>query len=79
MNTSITALKFPRATGSTQTVGAAQPGPLRRFGMALWQALESVGRSRARRELALLADRWESARPELAAQLRTASLDSLRD
>ena len=78
MNTSINTMKFPRPTGINPAAAADHAGALRRFGGALWQFLESIGQSRARRELALLAARWESTQPELAAQLRAASLDSRR-
>lgn len=37
---------------------------------AVWTALESVGRARARRQLLQLAQDIQASRPELAAQLR---------
>lgn len=37
---------------------------------AVWTALESVGRARARRQLLQLAHDIQASRPELAAQLR---------
>ena len=73
MNVSINTLKFTRTAPAPRVSTSAQPGRLARWGNAVWLALESVGRSRARRELLLLADRWQSTRPELAAQLRAAS------
>lgn len=72
MNISITALKLKHGTPALQAPTSAQHARLVRWGAAVWQALEGVGRARARRELLLLADRWEAGRPELAAQLRAA-------
>lgn len=72
MNSSTTTLKFSHAAPAPRVSTPAQPGRLARWGTAVWQALEGVGRARARRELLLLADRWEAGRPELAAQLRAA-------
>lgn len=40
---------------------------------AVWTALESVGRARARRQLLQLAHDVQASRPELAAQLRQAA------
>jgi hypothetical protein len=76
MNTRFNALKFSQAPSAAQASGSAQPSRVRRFGAAAWQFLQAIGRARARREMLALADRWQSERPELAAQLRAASLDS---
>ena len=73
MNSSLNALKFPHAPATVRPSAPTQPGRLARWGAAVWHALEGVGQARARRELLILADRWETARPELAAQLRAAS------
>lgn len=72
MNSSINTLKFSHATPAHRMSTHALPGRLARWGNAVWQTLESMGRARARRELLLLADRWQSTQPELAAQLRAA-------
>ncbi len=40
---------------------------------AVWTALESVGRARARRQMLQLAHDVQASRPELAAQLRQAA------
>jgi hypothetical protein len=72
MNSSTNTLKFNHAASAPRVSTASQPAILARWGAAVWQALEGVGRARARRELLLLADRWEAGRPELAAQLRDA-------
>lgn len=76
MNSSVNALNFPHATVTARSSAPAQPGRLARWGMAVWRALEGAGQARARRELLILADRWETVRPELAAQLRAASRPS---
>lgn len=76
MNSSVNALKFPSASTAAASDSASQAGRLSRIGAAVWRALESIGQSRARRELLLLADRWAVGQPELAAQLR-ASCQSL--
>ena len=72
MNTAVSA----SVVGNThQPAMAAQGGraPLfRRFGAALWRALEAVGRSRANREVLDFADRCEAQQPELARELRAA-------
>ena len=73
MNSSINALKFPHAPATARQSAPAQPGRLARWGTAVWKALEGVGQARARRELLILADRWQTGQPELAAQLRAAS------
>ena len=73
MNSSVNALNFPHAPATARPSAPAQPGRLARWGTAVWKALECVGQARARRELLILADRWETGRPELAAQLRAAS------
>jgi len=73
-----TALKFTHATPSPRVstpIVASASGRLARWGAAVWLALEGVGRSRARRELLILADRWQAGQPELAAQLRAACRD----
>jgi hypothetical protein len=44
----------------------------RRIAVATWRVLESIGRSRANRELLDLADRYESLQPNLARELRAA-------
>jgi hypothetical protein len=75
MSSSLTASNFTRATPSPLTSAPAQPGRMARWGTAAWQALEGVGRARARRELLILADRWQAGQPELAAQLRAACRD----
>ena len=75
MNSSLNALKFPQVPGAGHSA-PAQPGRLARWVAAVWQALEGVGRARARRELLSLADHWESGQPELAAQLRAAASSS---
>ena len=76
MNSSFNALKLSRASSAAQSVGGTER--LGRFGAAVWQTLEAVGRSRARRELLSLADRWQSAQPELAAQLRASCREPAR-
>ena len=61
--------------------GATTHGPARvtlrdalaRIGRAVWRALEAHGRSRSRRELLYLADRWQANQPELAEEMRAAS------
>ncbi len=61
--------------------GAATHGPahltwrdmLARIGRAVWRALEAHGRSRGRRELLYLADRWQANQPQLAGEMRAAS------
>lgn len=62
--------------GTADLAAAAAPGervsPLKRFGAALWRALEAVGRSRAKRELLDYADKCEASQPELARELRAA-------
>jgi hypothetical protein len=75
MNTSSNALKLSHSAAPARASGPTQPGRLRRLGSAVWRTLETVGRVRARRELLALADRWESQRPELAAQMRAATND----
>lgn len=75
MNTSSNALKFSSIPAAASASGLSQPGRIRRFGTAVWQSLEAVGRLRARRELLELADHWQAQRPELAAQLRAATRD----
>ena len=72
MNTSFGTLKFHSPAVGTSAPASIQPSRLRAWGTALWAALEGVGRSRARRELLALAARWETTKPELAAQLRAA-------
>ena len=75
MNASINpSTLYPAAAGRAVS-GQDRPGRLSRWGTAVWQTLEAVGRSRARRELLALADRWQSRQPELAAQLRAACSD----
>ncbi|HSW08368.1 hypothetical protein [Aquabacterium sp.] len=66
--------------------GACQPAPgtaalstrpralLRRFAAATWRHLEAMGQARARHELQQLARRWETSHPQLAQQMRAASL-----
>ena len=44
------------------------------IGQSIWRALETSGQRRASHELRLLAERWEQHDPELAQQLREASL-----
>ncbi|HWP19114.1 MAG TPA: hypothetical protein VNO84_08295 [Burkholderiaceae bacterium] len=57
------------------TAAAATPtGARAGFGRALWAALESIGRQRARRELLLQAEIYRTSRPELAEALRRAAL-----
>lgn len=75
MNSSLTALKFTHATSASRFSTPAQAGRMARWGATVWQALEGVGRARARRELLVLADRWEAGQPELAANLRAACRD----
>lgn len=72
MNASTHSFKLYPAAAVSQISDPAQHGRLSRWGTAVWQTLEAVGRSRARRELLALADRWQSGQPELAAQLRAA-------
>ena len=54
-------------------IGCGAASALRQIGAALWRTLEAMGRSRARRELFILADQWELTRPDLAQQLREAA------
>jgi hypothetical protein len=75
MNTSSNALKLSQSTAPARASGPTQPSRLRRLGVTVWRTLETIGRVRARRELLALADRWESQRPELAAQMRAATND----
>jgi hypothetical protein len=72
MSSSLTALKFTHQVPSPLVATPTQAGRMARWGAAAWQAMEGVGRSRARRELLILADRWQAGQPELAAQLRAA-------
>ncbi|HEX5632139.1 MAG TPA: hypothetical protein VFX50_02890 [Gemmatimonadales bacterium] len=44
----------------------------RRAGRAAWSALAAYGEARARRDILLLAERWETIQPERAAALRAA-------
>ena len=78
MNNSFNTLKLSRASSAAQSVGGTERRWLGRFGTAVWQTLEAVGRSRARRELLSLADRWQFAQPELAAQLRASCREPAR-
>jgi hypothetical protein len=70
MNSSLNALKLPRAPAAAWASGLAPPSRVARFGAAVWRTLEAIGQARARRELLRLADRWETSQPDLAAQLR---------
>lgn len=74
MNISTRALNIPVIRGANATASpataSASPSRARRIATAVWRHLEAMGRSRARREMLILADRWALTRPELAAQLR---------
>lgn len=70
MNLSLNAIKLPLGLSAQATAQAAPPQRAAKFGATVWRFLENIGRSRARRELLLLADQWELTRPDLAAQLR---------
>lgn len=59
-----------RRTLSTPALGRGFSQTLKRSLRAVWSALESVGRARARRQLLQLARDVQASRPELAAQLR---------
>ena len=76
MNSSSTALKFSPVSHRLPAAASGQFGRWGRAGRAVWQALEAMGQARARRELLILADRWETTQPELAAQLRATGLNS---
>ncbi len=41
------------------------------WGLAVWEALEQLGRRRAERELLAQADRWRATNPTLARELRS--------
>jgi len=73
MNTSTRALTFPAIRGGAPNTSTRPSNRFRQFGAAVWRMLEAMGRSRARRELLILADHWELTRPDLAAQLREAA------
>ena len=70
MSTSINALKHPQASSTAAASRHAARTRVAQFGATVWRTLEGVGRSRARRELLALADRWETDQPALAAQMR---------
>jgi hypothetical protein len=72
MNSSSNALKFPHTPSTSLASAPAQASGFSRLLAGVWRMLEGVGQSRARREMLALADRWESGKPELAAQLRAA-------
>ena len=76
MNSLHNASKFARVPAHSPALDNDQRRRLWRLGAAAWQFFHVVGRSRARREMLALADRWQADQPELAAQLRLASLDS---
>lgn len=62
--------------GATDLASVATRGdrvsPLKRFGIAVWRALEAVGRSRGNRELLDFANKCEAQQPALARELRAA-------
>ena len=62
------------AITAASAVRSSAPGLMKRFGVGIWRVLESTGRERARRHLDVLASQYESSQPQLAAQLRAASL-----
>lgn len=76
MNSLHNVLNLPRAPARSPALDSDRPSRLRRLGAAVWQFFHALGRSRARREMLALADRWQADPPELATQLRRASLDS---
>ncbi len=75
MNSLQNSLNLPRGPAGSAALAGDQPSRFRRLGAAAWQFFHALGRSRARREMLALADRWQADQPELAAQLRRASLD----
>jgi hypothetical protein len=70
MNTAVTSLPLK----PTASVGAGVRGWLGRLGTSIWNALEATGRARAQRHLLDFADQCEALQPELAKELRAASL-----
>ena len=73
MNTAYTSLPLSSATSAAGSLGASLRRQFKQGGAAVWSALEAVGRVRAQRHLAVLADQHEALQPELARELRAAS------
>ena len=75
-------LLHPQALNAAVTAASAvrssAPSLMKRFGAGIWRVLEAIGCERARRHLEVLASQYESSQPDLAAQLRAASLHDTR-
>ena len=67
----------PLATAPAVPASNNTDSALRRFGRAVWSALEVVGQRRAARHLELMARGVEADRPALARQFRDAARRSL--
>jgi hypothetical protein len=63
-------LPATRPAPAAPTAASSLRARLGRAGSALWRALEDFGYARARRDLALMAARYDNTNPELARQLR---------
>jgi len=73
MNTAVTSPPLNTAPSGPTPASADQARWLARVGIAIWDALEALGRARAHRHLLEVADRCEALQPDLAKELRAAS------
>ena len=72
MNTVVDSWPLGNTERPTTAAGRGRPSLFKRFGGALWRALEATGRTRAHRELLDYADKCEALQPSLARELRAA-------
>jgi hypothetical protein len=62
---------FAQAQARLGTLRAVLSQRLARVGQALWKALEAGGRSRANREMLILAEQYRHTNPKLARELHS--------